>query len=221
MSKASGSRDENLRQAGQPRGHLVGVERVIQLGLVLVEGPDPAAVLRRRLPPPAGAARVGDPRLGTVVAACFGKRGSGWMATRLPPTNVCWPSRSSICCIRTSPACASACHSIRASSSVDITGFFGMPAIVPGIAQTVRLIQHLDFGAGMDIDWAWPLLTRCSLRRLPPPAPRPAARHPLRNSQSPAPSSGASPPAVAGKGPNAGWPQPPCERMTGHGAVRR
>jgi hypothetical protein len=51
-------------QAGQLRGHLGCVERVIQLGLVLVEGPDPAAVLGRRLPPPAGAARVGDPRLG-------------------------------------------------------------------------------------------------------------------------------------------------------------
>jgi len=31
----SGSRDENLRQAGQTRGHLIRVGRVIQLGLVL------------------------------------------------------------------------------------------------------------------------------------------------------------------------------------------
>jgi hypothetical protein len=82
----------------------------------------------------------------TVVAARFGKRGSFWMATRLPPTNVCRPSRSSICCIKTSAAFASACHSIRASSSVDGSGFFGMPAIVPGPGPTLRLIQHLDFG---------------------------------------------------------------------------
>lgn len=40
----SGSRNENLRDVGQPPGHLIGVERVVPAGLVLVEGPDPAAV---------------------------------------------------------------------------------------------------------------------------------------------------------------------------------
>jgi hypothetical protein len=42
--------DEDRGQAGQPSGDLAGVERVVQFGLVLVEGPDTAAVLRRRLP---------------------------------------------------------------------------------------------------------------------------------------------------------------------------
>jgi len=36
----------------------------MRAGRELAEGPDPAAVLRRRLPPPAGAARVSDPGLG-------------------------------------------------------------------------------------------------------------------------------------------------------------
>jgi hypothetical protein len=45
-----------------------------------------------------------------------------------------------------SSAFAYACHRIRASSSVDGAGFFGMPAIVPSIQRSLRLIQHLDFG---------------------------------------------------------------------------
>src|ERR1035437_9823968 len=79
----------------------------------------------------------------TVVAACFGKRGSFWVTTRLPPTNVCWPSWLNSCCIRSSAPFASFPSSILASSSIDGTGSFGMPAIVPGIAQILRLIQHL------------------------------------------------------------------------------
>jgi uncharacterized protein len=52
------------RLAAQPRRQLTGVEGVIPCGRKLVESPDPAAVLRRRLPAPARAARVGDPRIG-------------------------------------------------------------------------------------------------------------------------------------------------------------
>jgi len=37
------TRDEYDRQVGQPRGHLIGVERVVPACLVFVEGPDPAA----------------------------------------------------------------------------------------------------------------------------------------------------------------------------------
>src|SRR6266568_1660124 len=60
----SGSRSEDLRQVGEILGHLVGVERVVPACLEFVEGPDPAAVLWRPLPPPADAARVGNPWLG-------------------------------------------------------------------------------------------------------------------------------------------------------------
>src|SRR6266702_6394417 len=85
----------------------------------------------------------------TVVAACFGKRGSFWMATRLPPTNVCWPSRSSSCCIRTSPAFASTCHSIRASSPADGVGFFGMPPLFQALRRFCGSSSSVSHPAGL------------------------------------------------------------------------
>jgi hypothetical protein len=65
----------------------------------------------------------------TLLAACLGKRGSFSIGTRLPPTNVCWPNRSSICCIWAPVTAASSWDNIRTSSSADGFGFSGMPPL--------------------------------------------------------------------------------------------
>ena len=60
----SAGRDQDRGQVGQPLVQVADVEQVAQVGKVLIEDPDPAAVLRRPIPAPAGAARVGHSRLG-------------------------------------------------------------------------------------------------------------------------------------------------------------
>ena len=60
----SAGRNQDRGQAGQPLVQVADGEQVAQVGKLLIEDPDPAAVLRRRIPAPAGAARVGHSRTG-------------------------------------------------------------------------------------------------------------------------------------------------------------
>ena len=48
-------------QVGQPLVQVADVEQVAKVGKLLIEDADPAAVLRRPIPAPAGAARVATP----------------------------------------------------------------------------------------------------------------------------------------------------------------